>query len=87
MIVKPSTVNAGGTEAQVVVPVNATSGDVRVVGSTAAFALQIVSTITDVQVESVAADGSTAQVLIAGTGFVEGANSEYRFGTEKVVRA
>ena len=27
------------------------------------------------QVESVAADGSSAQVLIAGTGFVEGGNS------------
>ena len=39
----------------------------------------------DVEVEPVAGDGSTAQGLIAGTGFVEGGNSEYRFGS-RVVR-
>ena len=49
--------------------------------------LQIIPTITDVQVESVAADGSTASVLISGLGFVEGANSEYRFGSTVVLDA
>ena len=31
-----------------------------------------------------ASDGSTAQVLIAGAGFVEGVGSEYRLGTEVI---
>ena len=38
-------------------------------------------TVTDVQVASVSGDGRTAQVILSGLGFVEGGNSEYRFGT------
>ena len=34
-----------------------------------------------------ASDGSTASVLIAGRGFVEGGNSEYRFGSQVVLDA
>ncbi len=76
------------------VPVDAVSGDavvyslvgaVRTDFTDGTFPLQIVPTITDVQVESVAADGSTAQVLIAGTGLVEGSASEYRFGGQKII--
>ena len=83
-VVRPSAVNAGNTQAQVLVPLNATSGVVRVVGSASALALQVLPTITDVQVESVAADGSSAQLLIAGLGFVEG-GSEYVFGSRTVL--
>jgi hypothetical protein len=88
-IVRPVTVDAGGTQAQVVVPVDAVSGTVRVVGDVngTAVALQVVPVITDVQVESVAGDGSSATVLISGLGFVEGGNSEYRFGGESVLDA
>ncbi|MBX9717205.1 MAG: pre-peptidase C-terminal domain-containing protein, partial [Burkholderiaceae bacterium] len=60
-IVRPTAVNAAGTQLQVLVPIDAISGVVRVVGSADAFPLQILPTITDVQIESVAADGSTAQ--------------------------
>ena len=74
-IVRATAVNAAGTQIQVLVPIDAASGVVRVVGSPDAIALQIVPTITDVQVESVAADGSSALLLIAGTGLVEGGNS------------
>ncbi|MDH3461508.1 MAG: hypothetical protein OEM00_11170, partial [Burkholderiaceae bacterium] len=49
------------------------------------FLLQILPVVTGLQVESVASDGSTAQLLIAGLGFVEGNSSEYRFGTETVL--
>jgi hypothetical protein len=50
-------------------------------------ALQIVPVITDVQVVFVAGDGSSATVDISGLGFVEGGNSEYRFGGESVLDA
>ena len=88
VIVRPTSVDAGGTSgagaraaatpspAWCAWPVRAAS-----------LALQILPVITDMQVESVAADGSSAQVLIAGTGFVEGGNSEYRFGSYTVLDA
>ena len=87
VVVHPGAVNPTGTTAQVIVPLNAVSGDVRVVGSATAIALQIIPVVSDVQVASVAADGSSAQVLISGLGFVEGANSEYRFGNTVVLDA
>jgi hypothetical protein len=83
-IVRATAVNADGSQLQVLVPVDAATGVVRVVGSPDAIALQIVPTISDVQIESVAADGSTMQVLIAGTGLVEGSDSVYRFGSGTV---
>jgi len=86
-IVRATAVNAAGTQLQVLVPIDAVSGVVRVVGSPDAIALQIVPTISDVQVESVAPDGSSAQVLIAGTGLIEGGNAEYRFGASLVIDA
>ncbi|MDH3461143.1 MAG: hypothetical protein OEM00_09250, partial [Burkholderiaceae bacterium] len=89
VVVRPVSVNADNTQVQVTVPNNAVTGKVRLVGDLNAteVLLQIVPTVTDLQVESVAGDGSTAQVLIAGLGFVEGANSEYRFGTQSVLDA
>jgi hypothetical protein len=88
-IARPATVNAGGTEIQVAVPLNAVTGSVRVVGdrNASALALQILPVITDVQVQSVASDGSSATVVISGLGFVEGNNSEYRFGSDVVLDA
>jgi|GEM_PF-187621 len=82
-IVRPNTVNAEGTQVQVTVPLNAVSGVVRVIGdgNGAALALQIVPTVTGVEVQSVASDGSSAVVVLRGTGFIEGNNSEYRFGS------
>ncbi|WP_374090612.1 Ig-like domain-containing protein [Methylomicrobium lacus] len=82
-IVRPNTVNAEGSLVQVTVPLNAVSGVVRVVGdnSGAALALQIIPTLTGVEVQSVASDGSSAVVVLRGTGFIEGNNSEYRFGS------
>ncbi|SEF48157.1 Ig-like domain (group 3) [Nitrosospira multiformis ATCC 25196] len=89
LIVRPATVNAGGTEIQVAVPLNAVTGTVRVVGdrNASALALQILPVIVDVQVQGVASDGSSATVVISGLGFVEGNNSEYRFGSDVVLDA
>jgi hypothetical protein len=88
-IARPATVNAAGTEIQVAVPLNAVTGTVRVVGdrNASALVLQILPVITDVQVQSVASDGSSATVVISGLGFVEGNNSEYRFGSDVVLDA
>jgi hypothetical protein len=82
-VVRPSTVSTDGTQAQVVVPLDAVTGTVRVVGDRngQSVALQIVPIVTAVQVQSVAPDGSTATLVLSGYGFVEGNNSEYRFGT------
>jgi hypothetical protein len=77
----------GGTRAQITVPTDALTGPVRVIGAAAAVPLQIVSTVTDAQVQSVASDGSTAVVVLSGTGFVEGAASEYRFGSIAITDA
>ena len=84
LIVRPSAVNDDHTQAQVLVPLNAVSGIVRVVGSANTVALQVLPAVTNVQVESVAGDGSSAQLLIAGLGFVEGA-AEYVFGSRTVL--
>jgi len=77
-----------------VVPITAISGDTvffsQVGGVITNFPdgtlpLQVLPTISDVDVESVAADGSSAIVVINGFGFVEGNNSEYRFGSSTLV--
>jgi hypothetical protein len=82
LIVHPTLLNAAGTEAQVVVPATAVTGMVRVAGDLngAAIALQIIPLVTSVEVQSVAADGSSAVVVLRGAGFVEGNGSRYRFG-------
>ena len=90
--VAPRRIDATRGIAYFVVPVEATSGDVTVfqqvgnvqtVAQDGVFPLQIVPVVTDVQVESVASDGSTATVLVYGRGFVDGAG-EIRFGNVAV---
>ena len=86
LVVRPTMVGQPGTSVRLLVPTHATSGVVRVAGSPLTVPLQIVPVVTDVQMESVAADGSTAQVLVSGWGFTEGAG-EYRFGDVVVTDA
>ena len=85
VVVTPSFTTADGS-IQVYVPTQAVSGVVRVAGSAASFALQIVPVVSDVQLESVTADGSSAVVLVSGLGFTE-AFGDYRFGTTVVTDA
>ena len=80
VIVRPSAVRADGSSAEVKVPLAAITGVVRVLGSDTALPLQIVPTVDAVKILSVAADGRSAVVLLEGSGFVEGAFSQYRFG-------
>jgi membrane-associated phospholipid phosphatase len=75
------------------VPLNAITGDVLVHSESGGsrtdypnetFQLQIVPKITGIQVESISPDGTSANVLIAGAGFIEGA-ATYRFGGVDIV--
>ena len=87
VVVRPTTVDASGNSAQVVVPYNAASGTVRVVGDQNATAalLQIVPVVQSIDVTSVSADGTSAQVTLSGLGLIEDNASEYRFGTSSIV--
>jgi hypothetical protein len=85
-VVRPAAVNEAGTEAQVVVPFEAVTGRVRVIGdrdATDAF-LQILPVLTSYSVDSVSSDGSTAYVRLYGSGFNEGNDGEYWFGLRVV---
>ncbi len=85
-IVRPWAVNAAGTAAQVVVPIDAMTGVVRVVGDQTAAArmLQIVPVVRGIDVTYVQSPTGYIDVTVLGGGLVEGNNSEYRFGTTTV---
>ena len=87
VVVHPTTAAADGTSATVVVPSNAVSGTVRVVGDLNGNGalLQIVPVVTSITVNSVASDGSSAYVTLHGSGFVDGNASSYQFGTTIVL--
>ena len=84
VLVKVATATATGATA--VVPATAITGVVRVLSDQNATAapLAIVPVVTGLTVQSVASDGSTATVVLTGSGFVEGASS-YTFGATTVV--
>ncbi|WP_404710694.1 Ig-like domain-containing protein [Sphingomonas sp. MMS24-J13] len=86
VIVNPAIVAADGKSAQVVVPLEAISGTVRVVGDTtnSSIALQIVPVVTGIEsVTNISSDG-TATIVLSGYGFVEGNDSVYHFGAMSV---
>ena len=85
-LVKPIAVTPDGTQLTVVVPDDAMTGTVGVVGDamdTKAL-LQVVPVVTYADFQSVSGDGTSAAGLIRGRGFVEGAGT-YTFGTTTVV--
>ena len=88
-VVRPTAFDPAGTQLTVTVPLEATTGAVRVVGDRNATSalLQIVPTLSLVDFTSVAADGTTAGVRLRGTGFVEGLNSKYLFGDTTMLDA
>src|SRR5581483_881213 len=72
------------------VPFDALTGNVVVYGLAGAtrtdfadgtFPLEIVPVLTGITVNSVASDGSSANVTLHGLGFIEGNNSAYSFGS------
>ena len=89
VVVHPATAAADGTSATVVVPGNAVTDVVRVVGDHTGddVPLQIVPTITGMTVNSVASDGSSAFITLHGTGLVDGNNSSYQIGSTIIADA
>jgi hypothetical protein len=86
VVVHPTAAASDGTSATVTVPTNAVTGVVRVVGDSTGHdvPLQIVPVIASMTVTSVAADGSSANVTLHGSGFVDGNGSSYQFGTTNI---
>ncbi|MEJ1937067.1 hypothetical protein WDZ92_43295, partial [Nostoc sp. NIES-2111] len=64
-------------------------GSVRVLGDASgqSFALQIVPQIISARVVAIWPDGKSAMVVVDGVGFVEGSDSEYWVGGERVFDA
>ncbi|WP_419580402.1 Ig-like domain-containing protein [Stieleria magnilauensis] len=81
-VVRPLAVEPDGSQLTVVVPMNAFTGTVGVVGdqNNTQARLQIVPVLDNVDFTSIAADRSSGQVILSGRGFVEGNNSVYTFG-------
>ena len=85
-IVRGTAVNAAGTQLTVLVPLDALTAPIAVVGdqnNTQAL-LQVVPVITRADMTSVASNGTSAQVQLRGAGFVEDRGSEYTFGATLV---
>ena len=89
VVVHPISASADGTSATAIVPGNAMTGVVRVVGDLNGngVTLQIVPTITSITVNSVAGDGSSASVTLHGSGFVDGYNTAWNFGSISILDA
>ena len=85
-VVKPIAIAPEGTKLIVVVPDDAVTGTVSVVGDqlNTAILLQIVPVVRYADFTSVSGDGSSAAGLIRGSGFVEGAGT-YTFATTSIV--
>ncbi|MEJ0019610.1 MAG: Ig-like domain-containing protein [Acetobacteraceae bacterium] len=75
----PSAVNDAGTQADLIVPTNAATGVVRMIGDTEATSvpLQIVPVVSGISVFFVSGDSVT--LSLEGAGFIEG-DSDYQFG-------
>ena len=83
-VVRPLAVNDEDTEIIVETPIDAVTGVVRIVGDQNATEaiLQIVPTIDFVDLTSVTP--TTASFTLSGSGFIEGSNSLYMFGSESL---
>ena len=86
-VVRPIGVEPDGTSMTVVVPTQALTGTVGVVGDLngAGVPLQVVPVVTNADMRSVVSDGSSASVRLRGSGFVESHTSLYTFGSVPVV--
>jgi RHS repeat-associated protein len=71
--VRVESVNATGTAATVIVPLQAKSGALRVEGATGSFSLQIVPVLTTFSNDDFAPSGDSRNLTLRGSGFVEGA--------------
>ncbi len=78
----PWSVDKAGTAIKVVVPADAATGSVRLIGDNKATSLflQVVPKLTLANMTSLDSNGAYASITLQGAGFVEGNGSEYRFG-------
>ncbi len=86
VVVRPDTVSDDGTSLTVAVPDSAVTGFVRVFGdsnATEAF-LQVVPVLDWADVLSASSDGVSVDVRLKGRGFIDGAGTNYVFGTTLV---
>ncbi|MHC5112427.1 MAG: beta strand repeat-containing protein, partial [Planctomycetota bacterium] len=79
-VVRPTAVNGDGTEIVVLVPLDAVTGPVSLVGDqlNAQRLLQIVPTVSNVDLTSVSS--TTANFTLTGSGFIEGHGTVYALG-------
>ena len=86
-VIRPLAVAADGTSLEVVVPLDAVTGPVGIVGDRLGNQpwLQIVPVVTNGDFRSIAADRSTASVRLQGLGFIEGNETTYTFGEVSVI--
>ena len=82
IVLRPASVAVDGTSVTVVVPVNAVTGRVRIIGDNTAseLALQIVPVLSGATISSVSYNGTTMDVRLVGQGFIDRAGSAYTFG-------
>jgi uncharacterized protein YjiK len=82
VVTTPWSVDMSGTSIKVVVPADAVTGSVRLIGDGKATSLflQVVPKLTSADMTSIDSDGAFASITLQGAGFVEGNGTEYRFG-------
>ena len=83
LVVVPTSVSTDKKTLTVTVPVNAETGVIQVIGDSLGTQalLQVIPVITGVDVTSVASNGGSINLVLHGSGFIEGNNSVYGFGT------
>lgn len=81
-VVRPASVAVDGTSATVVVPLDALTGRVRIIGDKTAseIALQIVPRLTAATVTSISSNGIIMDVRLEGSGFIDQPGSSYSIG-------
>ena len=79
-VVRPTAVNGDGTEIELLVPLDAVTGTISMVGdqNNAQLLLQIVPTVSVVDLTSVSS--TTAFFSLTGSGFIEGHGTVYALG-------
>lgn len=88
-LVRATSANLARTSVDFIVPDNAITGSVHVLGDASGqqFALQILPQVLYAQLQAIAPDGKSATVLIWGRGLIEGNDTEYRMGSERLFDA
>ncbi len=84
-VVRPDTVNAGGTELTITVPTDAITSDIQIVGdqNAASIPLQIVPVVSDIDFRFVS--GNSIFVRLTGNGFIENHDTLFQLGDVQLI--